>query len=318
VHLVSAILQQATGMDARTYANEHLFRPIGITDVPPERWPTDPSGISAGGNGLMLTPTEVARFALLYLNGGRWDDRQVVPADWVAASTTPHIEVGKMAAYGNMNRSYGYLWSIYPEQGFYSALGRNGQHIHVFPQDDLVVIFNSATPVGTDERQFTLLSDFIVPSLKSKSPLPENPDADARLQTLMTYAASPRQPAAEPPEVAASLSGKTIRIEDSPFGWETLSLSFQPGADTAEVQFNDGQMLVIGLDNLFRMHDFPWGTAGFRGRWEREDRFTVEQVILGAWTEIEITLTFKGDEVTLFQRNVVDGGDLIRAVGTIE
>jgi len=323
VHLVSAILQQATGVDARTYANQNLFQPIGIAEVPPERWPTDPSGVSAGGNGLMLTPTEVARFALLYLNGGRWGDRQVVPAGWVAASTTPHIEVGKMAAYGNMNRSYGYLWSIYPEQGFYSALGRNGQHIHVFPKEDLVVIFNSATPVGTDERQFTLLKDFIVPSLKSQAPLPENPDSAARLQSLVEFAAAPRQPVVELPALALELNGKTIRVGDNPFGWETMVFTFlsedgQP-ANPAMVQINNEQPLAIGLDNLYQMQEIPgMGTVGFRLRWDREDRFTVEEVVVGTWFELDLTFTVKGNEVTILQRNVVDGGSMERLVGTIE
>jgi hypothetical protein len=319
VHLVSAILQEATGLDARTYANLHLFGPIGIAEVPPERWPSDPGGVSMGGSGLQLTPTEIARFATLYLNGGRWGDRQVVPEEWVAASTTPHIEVGKMKSYGDMNRSYGYLWSLYPEQKFYSALGRNGQHIHVFPEEDLVVVFTSATSLVSDENQFALLKDYILPSIQSKTALPENRFAATRLQELIAAASLPRLPVAGLPPAGQALNGKPIRIGENPFGWETMTITFEEGVDFADIQFNNGVQLSVGLDNLYRVQDLPGsGKVGFKAAWERDDRFTVQQIVLGTWSELEISLTIDGDRVTLFQRNVVDGGDLVRIEGQIE
>jgi hypothetical protein len=319
VHLVSAVLQSATGMDARTFANQYLFEPIGIAEVPAERWPSDPAGISTGGNGLMLTPGELSRFAYLYLNGGRWGDRQVVPAEWVAASTTPNIEVGKMKEYGDMNRSYGYLWSLYPEQKFYSALGRNGQHIHVFPEENMLVIFTSATPVASDERQFTLLKDYILPAVRSKTALPENPAAFEKLEALLADAAMPRRPVADLPPSGQKVNGKSIRIPDSSVGWETVTFTFKDGENTADLLFNTGEHLSVGLDNLYRLQDLP-GEAkqGFRGTWDSEGRFILEQLILGTWLELEVSMKIEGDQVTFFQRNPVDGGNLIRFKGVIE
>jgi len=46
VHLLSAIIQETLGMTARDFANEQLFRPLGIAAVPLARWGSDPQGIT--------------------------------------------------------------------------------------------------------------------------------------------------------------------------------------------------------------------------------------------------------------------------------
>jgi len=95
VQLLSAILTRTTGKCAREFANEHLFRPTGMREIPdnPEQsfgledifsldakgWLHDPGGNTTGGFGLTLTPRDMARFGFLYLNGGCWDHQQVVP-----------------------------------------------------------------------------------------------------------------------------------------------------------------------------------------------------------------------------------------------
>ena len=101
-------------MSAREFANERLFRPLGIEEIPDREmtsfrnedvfgknvsgWIKDPGGVTTGGWGLTMTPRDMARFGFLYLNRGRWDGQQIVPAAWIAESTAP-----------NPN-DYGYYW----------------------------------------------------------------------------------------------------------------------------------------------------------------------------------------------------------------
>ena len=87
VHLLSAIIQETTGMTARDFANEQLFKPLGIAQVPLARWGSDPQGITTGGFGLQLQPRDMAKLGYLYLNQGKWADRQIVSSDWVTLST---------------------------------------------------------------------------------------------------------------------------------------------------------------------------------------------------------------------------------------
>ena len=82
------VLEKATGRPVLDFANAELFRPLGVANVPPSAWATDPQGYPDGSSGLYLTPQDVARFGLLYLNRGAWAGKQVVPAGWVKASLT--------------------------------------------------------------------------------------------------------------------------------------------------------------------------------------------------------------------------------------
>jgi CubicO group peptidase (beta-lactamase class C family) len=159
-HLLSAIVADATGQSTLAFARAKLFGPLGIaTDNaleqtirhwPPtpaqdeayERatvaWPRDPQGYHLGFGGLRLSARELAKFGYLYLNGGRWDGTQVVPADYVAASTRPQSEPGGPG-------DYGYQWWVTNETGHdgFRAQGYGGQLIQVIPDLDLVVVVTS-------------------------------------------------------------------------------------------------------------------------------------------------------------------------------
>jgi CubicO group peptidase (beta-lactamase class C family) len=161
-HLLSAILQKATGQSASAFAQTQLFQPLGITDV---AWPADSNGVNTGGWGIRMTPRDMAKFGYLYLKGGTWDGQPVVPADWVQASTAKHVDTGD-------GRGYGYLWWQLSFGG-YAALGYGGQEVIVLPEQDMVVVF-TATPL--DEKSlWKLVSDYIIPAAQSAGPLPENP-----------------------------------------------------------------------------------------------------------------------------------------------
>jgi len=179
--LLSAIIQETTGQTTLAFAQEHLFGPLGITDVD---WPANPQGITIGWGDLRLKPHDMARFGYLYLHEGRWGDKQVVPAEWVKASTRRHI------AAGTLSDGYGYQWWV-DDAGYYMALGYAGQYIVVVPDQDMVVVFTS----DLAERDFftpeTLLQTYILPAVISGGPLPANPDGVALLESRVKALATP-------------------------------------------------------------------------------------------------------------------------------
>jgi CubicO group peptidase (beta-lactamase class C family) len=83
-HVLAAIVTNATGRGTLDFAREHLFAPLGITDV---GWPTDPQGIAHGWGDLRLTPHDMAKLGYLFLHQGAWDGKQVVSPEWVDAAT---------------------------------------------------------------------------------------------------------------------------------------------------------------------------------------------------------------------------------------
>jgi len=139
-HLLATIINVTTGMTPLAFADQYLFGPLGITT---RLWLTDPQGINFGGSSLALRPRDMAKFGLLFLNNGTWDDQQVVSSDWVKNSSQ-----GPSTPYGG---SYGYQWWINDIGGWYSAIGYNGQFIYVIPEHDIVVVFSSDNDDGPYE-----------------------------------------------------------------------------------------------------------------------------------------------------------------------
>lgn len=138
--LLSRILEQATGKTVYEYALEKLLRPIGAEGL---RWASDPAGHTVTSSGIRATVREYTRFGLLFLRKGRWQDEQIVPESWVATSTKTDTSVAGW-------QGYGYLWHVNFPQRFrdpdaelptdaFMAEGIGGQHIFIFPSQDLVV-----------------------------------------------------------------------------------------------------------------------------------------------------------------------------------
>ena len=138
-HLLSAILQKAANETLYDYGKAHLFDRIGMESV---RCGTDAQGVSNGGNGFILTARDMARFGLLYLNRGKWEDEQIISEDWIDQSTTTQVE-----RYGG-SADYGYQWWVRTfgnaQYAAYFAQGHGCQFIFVIPDLDLAVTFTSS------------------------------------------------------------------------------------------------------------------------------------------------------------------------------
>ncbi len=156
-HLLSAALEAAIGKSQVEYANEKLFEPLGMTTA---QWGTDPQGIADGGNGLVLSCRDAARFGQLCLNGGVWHDRRLIPADWLTQSTS----VQNNGA-GDNTGSYGFQWWIRQFNGYdcYFAFGAFGQYIFVVPELDLVVAIASTGPQDSYASR-DYFTDYILPA----------------------------------------------------------------------------------------------------------------------------------------------------------
>jgi CubicO group peptidase (beta-lactamase class C family) len=182
-HLLSAVVADTTGQATLAFARARLFRPLGIHSAKapepvvvahpspatlktyeqaPVAWPTDPQGYHLGFSDLKLPSRDLAKLGYLYLNGGRWDATQVIPADYVAASTRPHSTPPP----NGPGESYGYQWWVTSQAGHpsFRAVGYGGQLIEVVPDLDLVVVITSdANQNRNDARE--LIGQAIIPAV---------------------------------------------------------------------------------------------------------------------------------------------------------
>jgi CubicO group peptidase (beta-lactamase class C family) len=153
-HLLSAILERATGQSTSSFADEYLFGPLGIVEY---TWTTDPQGITNGGSGLSMYSRDMAKFGYLYLNNGSWEGQEIVSNNWVVESTKNPINL-------TSTTDYGYQWWIHPYLQSYNAAGYEGQHIFIFPTKDMVITFTSSIPQGTYLPNYDLIEDFVLPA----------------------------------------------------------------------------------------------------------------------------------------------------------
>jgi CubicO group peptidase (beta-lactamase class C family) len=163
-HLLSAILVEATGRSVLDYARDKLFNPLGISTDPAAEplaveenlpvyeaasfaWPVDPQGVHLGDAFLKISAPDMAKIGQLMLAAGRWDEKQIVPAQWVTESTRAHVSTG---GYGIGGDDYGYHWWVTTADGHdaFAAAGFGGQLIEVVPDLDLVVVVSCTIPEG--------------------------------------------------------------------------------------------------------------------------------------------------------------------------
>jgi CubicO group peptidase (beta-lactamase class C family) len=135
VDMLSAIINETTGMLTSEFAQQFLFDPLGI---PEENYHWSYiDGMNTGGSGLYMYPRDMAKLGMLCLYNGTWDGVQVVSSEWMAATLTDYP--------GDVY--YGYLvWSSpSPAPVIYYFGGANGQRVTIIPEYNTVVIITADT-----------------------------------------------------------------------------------------------------------------------------------------------------------------------------
>ena len=293
MHILSGILQKATGMTELEYARQVLFGPLGIQDVV---WPADAQGYTHGWGDIHLMPRDAAKIGYLWLNGGVWDGRQIISADWVKATSKTQIKTG-------MDDNYSYGWWITDASNTTSAVGRGGQYIKVVPAFNAVVV---ATGAGWN---YDVIDPYLLASVADlKNPLPPNPEGMAKLEAaLKTIQEEPAAQAVPSlPDLARKISGKTFLFDPNPAHLKTMVLNFNDSAEASFVAtFDNGQPSlseVIGMDGILHMfkgeHGLP---AGDRGHWADASTFILERETIAGGEAFTYVVKFEGDRLTMTQ-----------------
>jgi CubicO group peptidase (beta-lactamase class C family) len=162
--LLSGIIKNKTGFSAENFAIENLFRPLSISLF---EWDNGPQDITNTGWGLKMRAYDMAKIGYLYLQNGKWDERQLISESWVKSSTTKSMDIqGKY--------SYGYHWWLLPinnldghipeSDDIFFAWGHRDQFIFIIPVLNMVVVSTAWNENG-NPNAIDLVYDFIIPSV---------------------------------------------------------------------------------------------------------------------------------------------------------
>ncbi|MER7419554.1 serine hydrolase domain-containing protein [Micromonospora peucetia] len=155
-YALGRVIARVTGGDLRSYLLPRLFAPLDLHDPV---WHTCPLGHPFAESDLFLRTDELARFARLLLQEGRWNGRQVLPAEYVRRMTGERVDTSAVA-YGEPY-THGYGLGVWLDRaGTYRLDGRYGQYVVVSPERRAAVTVTAHTE--RDEELLTAIHELVV------------------------------------------------------------------------------------------------------------------------------------------------------------
>jgi CubicO group peptidase (beta-lactamase class C family) len=228
-YMLSAIVQKVTGEKVIDFLMPRLFEPLAIEGMD---WEVDPHEINTGGWGLRLKTEDMAKFGQLFLQKGKWNGKQVLPASWIDEATSLKIYQAPDAPQSKKDSSdwmQGYCYQMWRcRHNCFRADGAYGQYIIVMPDQDAVIAITAETADMQDE--LNLVWQYLLPSIK-KGTLPENSALGSVLKQKLATLALPLPVTGSVSAMALKISGKTYSIGTN----DEHSISFQFTDNTCKV-----------------------------------------------------------------------------------
>ncbi len=269
-YMLSAILQKVAGQKLLDYLQPRLMQPLGIEGA---AWEVSPQGINTGGWGLSIRTEDIARFAQLYLQKGKWNGAQLLPEAWVEEATSKKISNGDDP---NSDWSQGYAYQFWRcRHGAYRGDGAFGQYAVVMPAQDAALAITSG--VADMQSVLNLVWEHLLPAM-SDAPLPENSTDHAALTTrLESLALPPVQGSPTPP--AAYASEQSYALGSNPLGIESIAIAFEDATPTltAKTPFGDLEVKIgqgVWQEGVVQL-PFMATRYAVSGAWTGDDTYTI-------------------------------------------
>ena len=270
--MLSAIVQKVSGQTVAEYLKPRLFDPLGIVDP---IWETNIQGISLGGYGLNVRTEDIAKFGQLYLQKGRWNGQQLLPASWVEAASARQTSNGSNPK-SDWDQGYGYqFWRS--RNGAYRGDGAFGQYCIVMPEQDTVIAITSG--VKDMQAVLNLVWDKLLPAMQPKK-LPADKSAQQQLATTLSHLSLRTATGAATPPMAAKVAGKKFVFPANEQKLESLALqSSTTGGTTLLVRINGKDQRIDCGSGEWKKGRLAYGTFPERavavsGAWSADDTYT--------------------------------------------
>jgi len=168
--VLGGIIENATKMDIDEFSAQYLFEPLGTDSF--DWWVRFEGGVIEAAGGIKMTPRDMVKVGVTYLNEGVWNGKQIISEQWVEESATTFVGNQGIDVPGTDKKNVGYSYSwwtkTFSDSGkeiymFYAA-GWGGQNIFIFPELNAVVVTTGGTYTSST-KTFSLLEKYIIPAL---------------------------------------------------------------------------------------------------------------------------------------------------------
>ena len=306
--VLSAIVQKASGLRLLDYLTPRLLEPLGIVGA---TWHQSLAGIDDGGFGLSVRPIDIAALGQLYLQRGRWGDRQLLSEEWVDAATSLQSDNSTFGSTADWQSGYGFHFWLSTHG--YRGDGAFGQYCLVLPEEDVVVAITGSLA----DMQVPLYPvwEGLLPAL-SANPLVEDPDVVAGLAQDVARLTVKSPGGAAITETARRV-GSRFALEKNSRELEAVSLRPQVGGSRLELRIAGVDYeLEVGYGEWLRAPFAPWPDEGAefaaRGGWTGEREFQARLASTSTPFAFDLSLVFSDDEtVELTAQEHVSFGPIV-------
>lgn len=243
-HMLAAIVQKITGQPLIEYMQPRLFGPLGIEEV---RWETDPCGLQCGGFGLILRTEDIAKMGQLYLQHGRWEERQILSQNWVEQATSLQISTADRKGHPDSQQGYGYQFWL-SRHGAFRGDGAHGQLCIVLPRQDAVIAITGGDNNMGDMLQ--LVWDHLLSGMLAE---PVSADESQQLllsRKLSTLAYSPAN-ISKVSDATAQVTGRRYLIKENPYDIQAMSFEFKNEACIITLWDEQGMHRIVAGHGTF-------------------------------------------------------------------
>ncbi|HWQ15340.1 MAG TPA: serine hydrolase [Roseiflexaceae bacterium] len=304
-YMLSAIVQRRSGARLLEYLRPRLLEPLGIAEA---TWERCPRGVDTGGWGLSVTTESIACFGQLYLQGGVWHGRRLLPAGWAEEATARHVSNGASPE-SDWEQGYGYqFWRC--RHGAYRGDGAFGQFCVVMPAQDAVLAITSG--LGDMQAVLDLVWEHLLPAM-GDAPLPEDRAAHEALRRQLARLALPTQAGRPSSPTARRVSGTPFAFASNDLGLEALTFDFAGEGCALTVRDGRGEHQLRCGFGAWAAGETTLDSSGPRpvaasGAWTGENSYAIRLCFYETPFCPTLTCRFEEGELRLtFQANVSFG-----------
>lgn len=315
-HTLGALVEKLTGMELLDYLRSRCLDDMDFSKN--AYILKDPNGVSLGGSGLCATPMDILKFIVLIANDGKWNDKQLLPAEYVRSARSKHSDT--YAKQGTLEELQGYGYQIWlTRNGGYVLFGMGGQLAMYVPDKDIFMV-TTADAQGRqggvqliyeafwNEIYSKLESDTASDSPRCAS-LEENAEANARLQEYCKNCKLLSMSGEKSSEIIDKINDVTYICDNNSCGVSKISVHFDEAAASGSLHYTNATgshtlNFKTGDNAIGEFPDYNMRYAA-SGAWRLPGTFLIKvQIIDSAVGNIYISLNFKDDCITVMFRKI--------------